>query len=98
MRFYEVDEARDHARRGQHRRHEQGRAALADGHGPTGCLLFGGTIAENIAYGADSPTREQIVAAARATYVDRLFKPSQWLMKRSSMKKDLNVRAWGSGS
>ena len=33
--------------------------------------LFGGTIAENIAYGADSPTREQIVAAARATYVDR---------------------------
>jgi ATP-binding cassette subfamily B protein len=33
--------------------------------------LFGGTIADNIAYGADSPTRADIVAAARATYVDR---------------------------
>ncbi|HET9894410.1 MAG TPA: ABC transporter ATP-binding protein [Streptosporangiaceae bacterium] len=33
--------------------------------------LFGGTIAENIAYGADNPTREEIVAAAKATYVDR---------------------------
>ena len=33
--------------------------------------LFGGTIAENIAYGADGVTREQIVAAGRAAYVDR---------------------------
>jgi ATP-binding cassette subfamily B multidrug efflux pump len=33
--------------------------------------LFGGTIADNIAYGADSPTREQIIEAAKATYVDR---------------------------
>ena len=33
--------------------------------------LFGGTIAENIAYGADSPSRADIVAAAKATYVDR---------------------------
>ena len=33
--------------------------------------LFGGTIAENIAYGADSPTRAEIIAAAKATYVDR---------------------------
>ncbi|HEX7996394.1 MAG TPA: ABC transporter ATP-binding protein, partial [Streptosporangiaceae bacterium] len=33
--------------------------------------LFGGTIAENIAYGSESATREQIVAAAKATYVDR---------------------------
>ncbi|MDA8323919.1 MAG: ABC transporter ATP-binding protein [Actinomycetota bacterium] len=33
--------------------------------------LFGGTIAENIGYGADNPTREQIVEAAKATYVDR---------------------------
>jgi ATP-binding cassette subfamily B multidrug efflux pump len=33
--------------------------------------LFGGTIAENIAYGADNPTRDEIVAAAKATYVDR---------------------------
>jgi ATP-binding cassette, subfamily B, multidrug efflux pump len=33
--------------------------------------LFGGTIAENIAYGADSPSREDIIEAAKATYVDR---------------------------
>ncbi len=33
--------------------------------------LFGGTIADNIGYGADSPTRADIVAAAKATYVDR---------------------------
>jgi ATP-binding cassette subfamily B protein len=33
--------------------------------------LFGGTIAENIAYGSESATREQIIEAARATYVDR---------------------------
>jgi ATP-binding cassette, subfamily B, multidrug efflux pump len=36
--------------------------------------LFGGTIAENIAYGADDPTREQIVAAAQATHVDRFVR------------------------
>jgi ATP-binding cassette, subfamily B, multidrug efflux pump len=33
--------------------------------------LFGGTIAENIAYGADNPSREDIIEAAKATYVDR---------------------------
>ncbi|HVF31816.1 MAG TPA: ABC transporter ATP-binding protein [Acidimicrobiales bacterium] len=33
--------------------------------------LFGGTIRENIAYGNPSATEEQILAAARATYVDR---------------------------
>lgn len=33
--------------------------------------LFGGTIADNIAYGADAVTREQIIEAAKATYVDR---------------------------
>jgi ATP-binding cassette, subfamily B, multidrug efflux pump len=33
--------------------------------------LFGGTIRDNIAYGNPSAPEEQIVAAARATYVDR---------------------------
>ncbi|HEX2574874.1 MAG TPA: ABC transporter ATP-binding protein [Aquihabitans sp.] len=33
--------------------------------------LFGGTIRENIAYGNLQATEEQILAAARATYVDR---------------------------
>ncbi|OHV36942.1 MULTISPECIES: ABC transporter ATP-binding protein [Pseudofrankia] len=33
--------------------------------------LFGGTIADNIAYGADGATREQVIAAAKAAHVDR---------------------------
>ena len=33
--------------------------------------LFGGTIRENIAYGNPGATDEEVVAAARATYVDR---------------------------
>ncbi|MEV4557291.1 ABC transporter ATP-binding protein [Kitasatospora sp. NPDC049285] len=36
--------------------------------------LFGGTIAENIAYGAESATREQVIAAARAAHVDRFVR------------------------
>jgi ATP-binding cassette subfamily B protein len=36
--------------------------------------LFGGTIAENIAYGADNPSREKIIEAARATHVDRFVR------------------------
>jgi ATP-binding cassette subfamily B protein len=36
--------------------------------------LFGGTIAENIAYGADNPTREQIIEAAMATHVDHFVR------------------------
>ncbi|WP_030225953.1 ABC transporter ATP-binding protein [Actinoalloteichus caeruleus] len=32
--------------------------------------LFGGTIAENIAYGAKDATREQVIAAAKAAHVD----------------------------
>jgi ATP-binding cassette, subfamily B, multidrug efflux pump len=36
--------------------------------------LFGGTIRDNIAYGNPSATEEQIVAAAKATYVDRFVR------------------------
>ncbi|WP_254549962.1 ABC transporter ATP-binding protein [Catellatospora tritici] len=36
--------------------------------------LFGGTIADNIAYGAHQPSQEQIVAAAKATHVDRFVR------------------------
>ncbi|MFG2585274.1 ABC transporter ATP-binding protein [Streptomyces malaysiensis] len=36
--------------------------------------LFGGTIAENIAYGAQGAGFEKIVAAAKATYVDRFVR------------------------
>jgi ATP-binding cassette subfamily B protein len=36
--------------------------------------LFGGTIADNIAYGCANASREEIVAAARATHVDRFVR------------------------
>jgi ATP-binding cassette, subfamily B, multidrug efflux pump len=36
--------------------------------------LFGGTIRDNIAYGKPGATEEEIVAAARATYVDRFVR------------------------
>ncbi|GAA4984107.1 ABC transporter ATP-binding protein [Yinghuangia aomiensis] len=36
--------------------------------------LFGGTIAENIAYGADNPDPERIVAAAKAAHADRFIR------------------------
>lgn len=36
--------------------------------------LFEGTIRENLAFGADNPSDEQIVAAAKATGVDRLIR------------------------
>ena len=36
--------------------------------------LFEGTIAENIAYGVDGATHEQVVEAATATYVDRFVR------------------------
>ncbi|MEU6153302.1 ABC transporter ATP-binding protein [Actinosynnema sp. NPDC047251] len=36
--------------------------------------LFGGTIRDNIAYGNPDATEEQVLAAARATYVDRFVR------------------------
>jgi ATP-binding cassette subfamily B protein len=36
--------------------------------------LFGGSIADNIAYGSEGATREQIVAAAKAAHVDRFVR------------------------
>ncbi|HEY0117440.1 MAG TPA: ABC transporter ATP-binding protein [Cellulomonas sp.] len=36
--------------------------------------LYEGTIAENIAYGVDEATREEVVAAATATHVDRFVR------------------------
>nr|WP_129337108.1 ABC transporter ATP-binding protein [Cellulomonas endophytica] len=77
MRFYEVDSGRitlDGVDTAAMRR--------ADLRSRVGMVLqdtwlFGGTIAENIAYGTgadagpDGPDRERMLAAARATYVDR---------------------------
>jgi ATP-binding cassette, subfamily B, multidrug efflux pump len=36
--------------------------------------LFGGTIADNIAYGANNPSREKIIEAAMATHVDHFVR------------------------
>src|SRR5262249_35846015 len=36
--------------------------------------LFGGTIRDNIAYGKPGATEDEIIAAARATYVDRFVR------------------------
>ena len=36
--------------------------------------LFGGTIRENIAYGREGATEDEIIAAAKATYVDRFVR------------------------
>jgi ATP-binding cassette subfamily B protein len=36
--------------------------------------LFGGTIADNIAYGCEGATREDVLEAARVTYVDRFVR------------------------
>ncbi|MBF9070318.1 ABC transporter ATP-binding protein [Streptacidiphilus sp. NEAU-YB345] len=36
--------------------------------------LFGGSIAENIAYGSEGATRDQVVAAAKAAHVDRFVR------------------------
>jgi ATP-binding cassette subfamily B protein len=74
MRFYEIDSGKilldgvDTA--------EMSRDELR---GLTGMVLqdtwlFGGTIEENIAYGSFGASHEQVVAAAKATYVDRFVR------------------------
>jgi ATP-binding cassette subfamily B multidrug efflux pump len=70
MRFYDVDSGRitldgvDIATMPRNELREQIGMVLQD------AWLFGGTIAENIAYGADHPTPEKIVEAAEAAHVD----------------------------
>ena len=71
MRFYELDEGRilldgaDIATMPRHDLRANIGMVLQD------TWLFGGTIRDNIAYGKLDATEEQILAAARATYVDR---------------------------
>ena len=74
MRFYEIDS-------GQIRLDGIDTATMSreELRGLTGMVLqdawlFGGTIEENIAYGLAGATREQVVEAARATYVDRFVR------------------------
>jgi ATP-binding cassette subfamily B protein len=74
MRFYEIDSGRillDGVDTAQMSREEL--------RGLTGMVLqdawlFGGTIEENIAYGSFGASHEQVVEAAKATYVDRFVR------------------------
>ena len=71
MRFYELDggritlDGRDIATMNRRELRSQIGMVLQD------TWLFGGTIRDNIAYGRPGATEEEILAAARATYVDR---------------------------
>ncbi len=74
MRFYEIDSGRillDGV--------DTATMSRAELRGLTGMVLqdawlFGGTIAENIAYGLAGASREQVIEAAKATYVDRFVR------------------------
>jgi ATP-binding cassette subfamily B multidrug efflux pump len=74
MRFYEVTGGRitlddvDIATMSREDLREQIGMVLQD------TWLFGGTIYDNIAYGADDPTREHVMAAAEAAHVDRFVR------------------------
>ena len=71
MRFYEVDDGAITLDRVNIAHMTRAELRSLTGMVLQDAWLFGGTIAENIGYGSDSATREQIVAAAKATYVDR---------------------------
>jgi ATP-binding cassette subfamily B protein len=74
MRFYEVSSGRitldgvDIATMSREELREKIGMVLQD------TWLFGGTIEQNIAYGADEPTHEQVVEAAQAAHVDRFVR------------------------
>ncbi|HEX3542401.1 MAG TPA: ABC transporter ATP-binding protein [Acidimicrobiales bacterium] len=74
MRFYELDQGRitldgqDIAKMPRQQLRSQIGMVLQD------TWLFGGTIRDNIAYGNSDATEEQILAAAKATYVDRFVR------------------------
>ena len=74
MRFYEVDSGRitldgvDIGRMDREELRSNLGMVLQD------TWLFGGTIADNIAYGRTGATREEVVEAARVTHVDRFVR------------------------
>ncbi|MFI6130477.1 ABC transporter ATP-binding protein [Micromonospora sp. NPDC051141] len=74
MRFYELDAGRitlDGVDIGTMRRDDlRGRIGMV----LQDTWLFGGTIRDNIAYGRPDATEEEILAAARATFVDRFVR------------------------
>ena len=74
MRFYDVDSGR--IRLDGHDINQMTRDDLRGSFGMVlqDTWLFGGTIRENIAYGAADATDEQVLAAARAAYVDHFVR------------------------
>jgi ATP-binding cassette, subfamily B, multidrug efflux pump len=74
MRFYDVDSGR--ILLDGHDINEMTRDDLRDSFGMVlqDTWLFGGTIRENIAYGAAGATDEQVLEAARAAYVDHFVR------------------------
>ena len=72
MRFYELDGGAHHARRRRHLADARAASCASNiGMVLQDTWLFGGTIRDNIAYGNPDATEEQILEAAKATYVDR---------------------------
>ena len=71
MRFYELERRHDHARRPRHLVDPAAELRSKIGMVLQDTWLFGGSIHDNIAYGNPDATEEQILEAARATYVDR---------------------------
>ena len=55
--------------------------------------LFGGTIRENIAYGNPDATEEQIMAAARATYVDRFVHTPSRRLRHCRRRRERSLSA-----
>ncbi|MBO1418725.1 ABC transporter ATP-binding protein [Streptomyces sp. FH025] len=74
MRFYEVDGGRILLDGTDTAALPRGVLRSAVGMVQQDTWLFGGTIAENIAYGAQDATREQVEAAARAAHADHLIR------------------------
>jgi len=74
MRFYELDHGTIHVDDADisqmDRRHLRGKIGMV----LQDSWLFGGTIRDNIAYGNADATEEQILEAAKATYVDRFVR------------------------
>ena len=72
MRFYELERRRDHPRRPRHRRRCRARSCAR--RSAWCCRTRGSSAArssDNIAYGKPGSTDEEVLAAAKATYVDR---------------------------
>ena len=74
MRFYEVDGGRILVDGVDIRSVSRAELRAVTGMVLQDAVLFGGTIRENIRYGRLDATDEEVVAAARATYVDRFVR------------------------